>query len=238
MPQLAVSGTADGKTLTATASGLSPDTDYTITVVARDAAGNTSTPSASSSAHTAKGSGGGNPYGDSHLVSMFDGTSLANWTSSQSNLWVAKGGAIHGNGLARGWLYYNTHVGTFRWIFNVRQLPNDPGTSGHAPTVLIWGTNSPLRDALSAIQFQPPNGGHWDYRPGKNTGGGSEFKTFTHTKIDPKNWAQCEIIGNMSTGVARMACCPLPSASNTATCKAMPRPVLTSASRLARATPY
>jgi FlaG/FlaF family flagellin (archaellin) len=215
----AVAGTVSGKTLTATASGLSPDTDYSITVVARDAAGNTSTPSGATSAHTSKGTGGGNPFKDPHLVSMFDGTSLANWTSSQSNLWVAKGGAIHGNGLARGWLYYNTHVGTFRWIFNVRQLPNDPGTSGHAPTVLIWGTNSPLRDALSAIQFQPPNGGHWDYRPGKNTGGGSEFKTFTHTKIPTNNWAQCELIGNMSTGVARMACCPLSNASNTTTCK-------------------
>jgi len=214
----AVSGTVDGKTLTGTASGLASDTDYSITVVARDAAGNKSTASDPVTAHTAKGSGGGgNPYGDPHLVSMFDGKDLNGWTSSQSGLWAAQNGVIHGNGTARGWLYYNTNVGTFRWIFNVRQLPNTG--KGHAPTVLIWGTNNPVRDALSAIQFQPPNGGHWDYRPGKNTGGGSEFKTFTHTKIDPKNWAQCEIIGNMSTGVARMACCPLPSASNTATCK-------------------
>src|SRR2546430_12575938 len=99
---------------------------------------------------------------------MFDGKDLNGWTSSQSGLWAAQNGVIHGNGTARGWLYYNTNVGTFRWIFNVRQLPNTG--KGHAPTVLIWGTNNPVRDALSAIQFQPPNGGHWDYRPGQNTG--------------------------------------------------------------------
>lgn len=213
-----VSGTANGKTLTATASGLAADTDYAITVVAKDAAGNTSAASASTTAHTAKGGGGGNPFGDPHLVSMFNGTSLSGWTAAAASEWSAQNGVIHGNGTGRGWLYYNTQVGTFRWIFNVRHLPTTNGKD-HAPTVLIWGTNSPLRDALSAIQFQPPNGGHWDYRPGKNTGGGSEFKTFPHTSINNKNWAQCELIGNMTTGVARMACCPLSNASNSTTCK-------------------
>jgi chitodextrinase len=209
-------GTATGTT--GTASGLAADTDYAITVVALDAAGNRSVASASTTAHTAKGGGGGNPFNDPHLVSMFNGTSLSGWTAASSGEWTAQNGVIHGNGTGRGWLYYNTNVGTFRWIFDVRHLPTTKGKD-HAPTVLIWGTNSPLRDALSAIQFQPPNGGHWDYRPGKNTGGGSEFKQVAHTKIDNKNWAQCELIGNMTTGVAKMACCPLSSASNSVTCK-------------------
>ena len=156
-----------------------------------------------------------NPFGDPNLVSMFDGKTLTGWTQSKTGLWTVKNGAIHGNGTARGWVYFNKQVGSFRWIFNVRQV-----VGNHAPTVLIWGTTTPIRDALSAIQFQPPNGGHWDYRPGKNTGGGSEFKTFTHTKIDTKAWSQCELVGNMSTGVARMACCPLPANATTATtCK-------------------
>lgn len=211
-------GTATGTS--GTASGLAPDTDHTITVVALDAAGNRSDPSTAITVHTAKGGGGGpNPFNDPHLVSMFNGTSLSGWTQATAGEWTAQNGVIHGNGTGRGWLYYNTNTGsTFRWIFDVRHLPTTKGKD-HAPTVLIWGTASPLRDALSAIQFQPPNGGHWDYRPGKNTGGGSEFKQFTHTKIDNKNWAQCELIGNMSTGVARMACCPLSSASNSVTCK-------------------
>lgn len=156
-----------------------------------------------------------NPYGDPNLVSMFDGTDLNGWTPSAAGGWTVVGGVIHGTGTAgRGWIYYSTQqVGTFRWIFNVRQVAGN-----HAPTVLIWGTVAPIRDALSAIQFQPPNGGHWDYRPGHNNGGGKEFKTFSHPKWNVKQWAQCEIVATQATGVARMACCPLPSGATT--CKA------------------
>ena len=155
-----------------------------------------------------------NPYGDPNLVSMFDGKTLTGWTQAAAGEWSVVGGAIHGNGTARGWIYYNVkQAGTFRWIFNVRQV-----SGNHAPTVLIWGTTMPLRDALSAIQFQPPNGGHWDYRPGHNNGGGKEFTQLPHTKIPTSSWAQCEIIATQATGVARMACCPL--APGAATCKA------------------
>ena len=154
-----------------------------------------------------------NPYGDPNLVSMFDGTTLKGWTQAKPGQWSAAGGAIHGNGTARGWIYYNQQVGTFRWIFNLRQV-----TGNHAPTVLIWGTTNPIRDALSGIQFQPPNGGHWDYRPGHNNGGGALFKQLPHTKIDVHVWSQCELIGNQNTGVARMACCPLKGTATT--CKA------------------
>jgi hypothetical protein len=156
----------------------------------------------------------GNPYNDPHLVSMFNGTTLDGWTAQSPGQWSAQNGVIHGNGTSRGWLYYNKQqVGTFRWIFNVRQV-----VGNHAPTVLIWGTTNPIRDALSAIQFQPPNGGHWDYRPGKNNGGGKLFKQFPHPKWDIHNWSQCELIGNQTTGVARMACCPLTGTATT--CKA------------------
>jgi hypothetical protein len=145
---------------------------------------------------------------------MFNGTNLNGWTPHAAGAWTVTNGAIHGNGTSRGWIYYNTQVGSFRWIFNLRQV-----TGNHAPTVLIWGTTTPIRDALSGIQFQPPNGGHWDYRPGKNNGGGSLFKQLPHTKIDVHVWSQCEIVGNQNTGVARMACCPL--APGATTCKAV-----------------
>ncbi|MEV0400476.1 family 16 glycoside hydrolase [Actinoallomurus sp. NPDC050550] len=157
-----------------------------------------------------------NPYGDPNLVSMFDGKTLDGWTPHKAAGWTVKNGAIHGTGTAgRGWIYYNkTQAGDFRWIFNVRQVKGD-----HAPTVLIWGTTDPIRDALSAIQFQPPNGGHWDYRPGHNNGGGSLFTKYDHPKWDVKKWSQCEIVATQATGVARMACCPLKS--DAATCKAV-----------------
>src|SRR5438552_13125542 len=87
------------------------------------------------------------PYGDPNLVSMFDGKTLNGWTQAKAGEWSVMNGAIHGNGTSRGWIYYNKQqVGTFRWIFNVRQLKGN-----HAPTVLIWGTTMPIRDALSGI---------------------------------------------------------------------------------------
>ena len=154
-----------------------------------------------------------NPYGDPDLVSMFDGTTLAGWTPSAAGGWNVADMAIHGTGKAgRGWIYYNKQqAGSFRWIFDVRQVAGN-----HAPTVLVWGTLTPIRDALSAIQFQPPNGGHWDYRPGHNNGGGAEFKQFPHTKIDIHGWSECEILANMTTGVIRMACAPLAAGKVTA----------------------
>jgi Domain of Unknown Function (DUF1080)/Carbohydrate binding module (family 35) len=191
-------GSVAGNVTTGTCSGLTSNADHSITVKARDAAGNISPPSGALPVHTPAGGG---PFGDPNLVSMFNGTDLSGWTSSATGLWSVVGGAIHGNGTQRGWIYYNRQVGTFRWIFDVRQVSGD-----HAPTVLIWGTTNPIRDALSAIQFQPPNGGHWDYRPGHNNGGSGEFTQLPHTKFDIHQWSQCELIGDMSTGVAKMAC--------------------------------
>ncbi|MFI6600337.1 CBM35 domain-containing protein [Nonomuraea sp. NPDC050536] len=202
------------RTTTGTCGGLTADADHVVHVVARDAAGNVSPPSPDLRVHTSAST---NPYGDPNLVPMFDGTTLNGWTPHDPAGWTVKNGAIHGTGTAgRGWIYYNKQqTGTFRWIFNVRQVTGD-----HAPTVLIWGTTNPIRDALSAIQFQPPNGGHWDYRPGHNNGGGSLFTTYPHTKWDVHNWAQCELVANQSTGQAKMACCPLTAGAPT--CTAVP----------------
>jgi predicted secreted protein len=208
-------GTVSAQNTTGTCTGLTPDTTAGISVMARDVAGNVSQPSQTLTVHT-PAAGPGNPYGDPNLVSMFNGTTLDGWTQSRPDGWIVKNGAIHGTGAGRGWIYYNPkQVGTFRWIFTLRQVVGD-----HAPTVLIWGTTrQPFLDALGAIQFQPPNGGHWDYRPGHNNGGGSLFTQLPHTKIDIHVWSQCEIIGNQNTGVARMACCPLTAGA--ATCRAV-----------------
>jgi hypothetical protein len=206
-------GTVAAQNTTGTCTGLTPDADAGISVTARDVAGNVSAPGPTLTVHT-PATGPGNPYGDPNLVSMFNGTTLEGWTQSRPDGWIVQNGAIHGTGAGRGWIYYNPkQVGTFRWIFTLRQVVGD-----HAPTVLIWGTTvQPYLDALGAIQFQPPNGGHWDYRPGHNDGGGSLFTQYPHTKIDIHVWSQCEIIANQNTGIARMACCPL--GAGAATCK-------------------
>ncbi len=161
--------------------------------------------------------GTNNPYGDPNLVSMFDGKTLNGWTSSDPKGWVIKNSAMHGTGNARGWIYYNKQqAGTFRWIFDVRQAAIVG--AAHEPTVLIWGTTNPIRDALSAIQFQPPYPWGWDYRPGHNNAGTGLFKTIANPRIPNTNWAQCEIDANQTTGVAKMACCPL--AAGATSCKA------------------
>jgi hypothetical protein len=60
-------------------------------------------------------------------------------------------------------------------------------------------------DALGGVQFQVPNGGHWDYRQGMNNNGGPEFTTVTKTKFDPHEWSRVEILADASKGTARMA---------------------------------
>jgi hypothetical protein len=154
------------------------------------------------------------PFGDSNLVSMFDGKTLSGWTTADSKGWVVKNSAIHSTGDARGWIYYNKEqAGSFRWIFDVRQqaLVGTP----HMPTVLIWGTLNPIRDALSAIQFQPPSPYGWDYRPGENNNGKGKFHEVTNLHLTITKWSQCEILADQATGVAKMACCPLATGATT-----------------------
>jgi hypothetical protein len=62
------------------------------------------------------------------------------------------------------------------------------GNPDHQACVLIFCSRpqageKPL-DALGGIQFQVPNGGHWDYRPGMNNSGGAEFTSVTKTGFD------------------------------------------------------
>ena len=154
------------------------------------------------------------PFGDAKLVSMFDGKTLSGWTTADSKGWVVKNSAIHSTGDARGWIYYNKEqAGSFRWIFDVRQqaLVGTP----HMPTVLIWGTLNPIRDALSAIQFQPPSPYGWDYRPGENNDGNGKFHEVTNLHLTITKWSQCEILADPATGVAKMACCPLATGATT-----------------------
>jgi hypothetical protein len=60
-------------------------------------------------------------------------------------------------------------------------------------------------DALAAVQFQPPPGYGWDYRPGHNNSGKGEFKSHPHPKFDPHQWSRVEILVDASKGTASMA---------------------------------
>jgi len=125
-----------------------------------------------------------------------------------SDGWTVKGGAIASTGAGRGTLYTAGDYGRFRLTFLMRHVSANPGRE-HQACILIFcrrpeAGEKPL-DALGGIQFQVPNGGHWDYRPGHNNGGGSEFIKVGTAKFDPHEWSQVEIVADARTGTARMA---------------------------------
>jgi hypothetical protein len=118
--------------------------------------------------------------------------------------WVVRDGAMASTGSGRGVIYTEKDFSRFRLIFTMRHVSGNPD---HQACVLIFCTRpqdeKPL-DALGGIQFQVPNGGHWDYRPGMNNGGGQEFSAVTKTKFDPHQWSPVGIFADAGKGTARM----------------------------------
>ncbi|HTX21119.1 MAG TPA: DUF1080 domain-containing protein [Candidatus Aquilonibacter sp.] len=117
--------------------------------------------------------------------------------------WTVKNGAIASTGAGRGTLFTAKDYSHYRLTFQMRHI-----SGGHEACVLVFcrrpGPDQKLLDALGGVQFQVPNGGHWDYRPGHNNGGKS-FSSPTKTHFDKSQWSSVEIVVNAKTGVARMA---------------------------------
>jgi hypothetical protein len=92
----------------------------------------------------------------------------------------------------------------------MRHVYGGVGKNDHRACVLVFCTapasddEKPL-DALAGIQFQPPNGGSWDYRKGHNNGGKDFFTQLPHEKFDVHEWSRCEILVDPARGTARMA---------------------------------
>ena len=120
--------------------------------------------------------------------------------------WEVKDGAIASTGVGRGVLCTAKDYGSYRLMFTMRHVKGAPD---HEACVLIFcqrpqGNDVPL-DALGGIQFQVPNGGHWDYRVGMNNGGDAYFTRVTKTKVDNHEWSGVEIVVDAAKGTARMA---------------------------------
>jgi hypothetical protein len=120
--------------------------------------------------------------------------------------WIVKDGAMASTGTGRGVIYTAKDYSRYRLMFTMRHISGDPD---HQACVLIFCSRpqpgeKPL-DALGGIQFQVPNGGHWDYRPGMNNNGGPEFTSLRETHFDPHVWSRVEILADAATGTIRMA---------------------------------
>jgi hypothetical protein len=120
--------------------------------------------------------------------------------------WIVKDGAMASTGSGRGVIYTARDYGRYRLMFTMRHVSGNPD---HQAGILIFCSRpqageKPL-DALGGIQFQAPNGGHWDYRPGMNNNGGAAFTPMTKTRFDSHEWSRVEILADAGKGVARMA---------------------------------
>jgi hypothetical protein len=130
----------------------------------------------------------------------------AEMAKTVSTGWVVKDGAMASTGTGRGVIYTAKDYSRYRLMFTMRHVSGKPD---HQACVLVFctrpqGDDKPL-DALGGIQFQVPNGGHWDYRPGMNNGGGQEFTTVTKGQFDIHSWSRVEILVDAEKGTARMA---------------------------------
>jgi hypothetical protein len=127
-------------------------------------------------------------------------------SASDAPPWIVKDDALASTGAGRGVLYTRRDYSRYRIIFDIRHVSGKPD---HQACVLVFCSRpSPGEkglDALGGIQFQVPNGGHWDYRKGKNNGGGPEFTTIKKGACDIHQWSRVEIVVDSTTGSARMA---------------------------------
>ncbi len=133
---------------------------------------------------------------------------------SPQTSWIVKDGAMASTGAGRGVIHTAKEYTKYRLVFTMRHLGGPPGD--HAPCVLVFCTaprpGEPGLDALGGIQFQPPNGGSWDYRPGKNNGGKGLFTRMAKPGFDSREWHRVELLVDADKGSARMAVAQPPDA--------------------------
>jgi hypothetical protein len=140
------------------------------------------------------------------MTPLFDGKSIDGWVQIPADSWTVKNGAIASRGAGRGVIYTAQPYERYRIVFDMRHLY---GNKDHRACVLVFCTmpaegEKPL-DALGGIQFQVPNGGHWDYRKGHNKDAKDLFTRLPHPKFDERQWSRVEILVDPATGTGRMA---------------------------------
>jgi hypothetical protein len=141
-----------------------------------------------------------------NMKPIFDAKTTEGWLQIPPDSWTVKNGILASLGAARGVIHTRQSYGRYRVIFDVRHHAGKPD---HRAGVLVFCTppadGEKPSDTLSGIQFQLPNGGHWDYRKGKNNAGNDYFKRLVNPKFDEHQWSRVEILVDPTTGTGRMA---------------------------------
>ncbi len=145
----------------------------------------------------------------SKSVSLFDGKTLDGWIQVPADSWEVKDGAMASKGAGRGVIYTAGDYDSYRLMFTMRHVGAEPVKGDHRACVLIFCTR-PVEgqksdSALNGIQFQPPNGGHWDYRKGHNNGGKDYFTRLVKPGFNEHEWFRVELLVNAKDGTGRMA---------------------------------
>jgi len=140
------------------------------------------------------------------MTPIFDRKTLDGWMQIPDGGWGVKEGAMASMGAGRGVICTGKSFGRYRIIFDLRHVSGQPD---HQACVLVFCAG-PVEgekpaDALAGIQFQVPNGGHWDYRKGHNNAGKEEFTALPHPKFDVHQWSRVELLVDPEKGTARMA---------------------------------
>jgi hypothetical protein len=144
---------------------------------------------------------GAAPYGCTKCTKIFNGTNLDGWVTN-AGAWVVKDGVMASTGV-NGDIYTKDDLGDYRIFFQVRHVKGNPD---HKPCTVMFGKRpaDPTKAArsLGGAQFQPPNGGSWNY------GVGGTFNRPVNPNFDATKWHQCEVLVK-EAGSFRAACCPL-----------------------------
>jgi hypothetical protein len=128
---------------------------------------------------------------------LFDGATLAGWAGAA--YWNVKDGAIHFEGDAGPGtlLLSDDDYSDFRLTMQSRLLSPENHLG-----VCFWGNRRADFGYGDCILVIPPNGGMWDYHPGKK---GPPRQKLADPRFDPHQWHRTEILARRSTGEIRMA---------------------------------
>ena len=147
---------------------------------------------------------GAGPFGCAGCKPLFDGMSLEGWETRDPTNWLAKDGVLASQGKVAP-IWTKADLGDYRLFFQVRQVKGN-----HKPDVIFFGKrpgpDGGKSGALGGAQFQPPNGGSWNY------GAGGKFNRPENPGWDETKWHQCEVLVK-EAGSFKAACCPMEPAS-------------------------